>query len=59
MKNWIMNFIADERGAESIEFGVTSIVAAGGAISGLSSIKTATQGKQTALITELNSATAD
>jgi hypothetical protein len=32
MKNWIMNFIADERGAESTELGVSALVVGGGAI---------------------------
>jgi Flp pilus assembly pilin Flp len=59
MKNWIMNFIADERGAESIEYGVTSIVAAGGSIVGLNNIKGATQTKQASLVSELNTADLD
>jgi Flp pilus assembly pilin Flp len=59
MKNWIMNFIADERGAESIEFSVASIVAAGGAIFGLVQIRNSTQSKQSILVIELVQADVD
>lgn len=59
MKNWIMNFIADERGAESVEYGSTTVVAAGGAISGLVAIKNKVQGKQDAMIDQLDTADAN
>ena len=36
MKNWILNFIADERGTAATEYGITAVVMAGGAASGLS-----------------------
>ncbi len=52
----IMNFISDERGAESVEFGVTSVVVAAGSVTGLSNIKTAVQTKQTDMVTKLEEA---
>ncbi len=58
MKNWIMNFIADERGAESTELGITGVVVAGGAVSGFNQLKTAVKGKQSDLIDSLDDAVA-
>jgi Flp pilus assembly pilin Flp len=52
----IMNFISDERGAESVEFGVTSVVVAAGSVAGLTSIKGAVQSKQTDMVTKLEEA---
>jgi Flp pilus assembly pilin Flp len=52
----IMNFIADERGAESVEFGVTSVVVAAGSVAGLTSIKGAVQTKQSDMVTKLEEA---
>lgn len=52
----IMNFISDERGAESVEFGVTSVVVAAGSVTGLSNIKGAVQSKQADMVTKLNEA---
>lgn len=53
MKNWIMNFIADERGSEGPELGVTTLVVAGGAIEGFSRLKGALQTKQDDMVTNL------
>ena len=39
MLNFIKNFISDERGAESTELAVTTLVVAGGAVSGYTSVK--------------------
>ena len=39
MKNWIKNFLKDERGAESTELAITAIVVAGGAVSKYDSVK--------------------
>ena len=58
MKNWIMNFIADERGAESVEYGSTAVVAAGGAIGGLVTLKNKVQGKQAEMALQLDEADA-
>ena len=54
MKNWIMNFIADERGAEGTELAVTTLVVAGGAIEGFNGLKNALKTKQTDMIGNLN-----
>ena len=59
MKNWIMNFIADERGAESVEYGSTTVVAAGGAIGGLVTLKNKVQTKQDEMALQLDNADAD
>ncbi len=53
MKNWILNFIADERGTAAVEYGITAVVMAGGAASGLSSLKDELQGKQSDMISIL------
>ncbi|MFM9146246.1 MAG: Flp family type IVb pilin [Phycisphaerales bacterium] len=34
LKNLLMNFLRDERGAEGAECGVTNIILAGGAVAG-------------------------
>ena len=47
MKNWIKAFIADERGSEGIELGVTAVVVAGGAIAGFEGTRGAISSKQT------------
>ncbi len=52
----ILSFIADERGAESVEFGVTSVVVAAGAVSGLNNIKNAVKDKQDDMVTKLDEA---
>jgi Flp pilus assembly pilin Flp len=56
MINAIVNFVMDERGAETVEFGVTSVVVAAGAVSGLSNIKTAVKGKQDDMVAKLTEA---
>jgi Flp pilus assembly pilin Flp len=58
MKNWIMNFIADERGAETTELSVTGVVVAGGAVSGFLSLKEAIKTKQDEVIAKLDDAAA-
>ena len=59
MKNWIMNFIADERGAEGTELAVTTLVVAGGAIEGFNGLKTSLKGKQEVMIDNLDGIAAD
>lgn len=59
MKNWIMNFIADERGAESTELAITGVVVAGGAVAGFSDLKTKLGTKQDELLTKLDDSTAN
>ena len=50
MKNWILNFIADERGTAATEYGITAVVMAGGAASGLSLLRDSLQAKQSSMI---------
>lgn len=54
MKNWIMNFIADERGAETTEVAITGVVVAGGAITGFNNLKTKIGEKQDEIIDALD-----
>ena len=54
MKNWILNFIADERGTAATEYGITAVVMAGGAASGLSLLRDSLQAKQTNMISILD-----
>ena len=56
MKNWIMNFIADERGAETTELSVTGVVVAGGAVVGFVELKDAVKAKQDAVVDKLDAA---
>ena len=53
MKNWILNFIADERGTAATEYGITAVVMAGGAATGLSLLRDTLQAKQTDMISIL------
>jgi Flp pilus assembly pilin Flp len=55
----IVNFIRDERGSESVEFGVTSVVVAAGAVNGLKNIQGAVAGKQADMVDKLGDATAE
>jgi Flp pilus assembly pilin Flp len=57
MSNWILNFLRDERGAESIEFGVTAVVIAGGAVAGTDDLQDAVKEKTADTITRLGDAT--
>ena len=52
----IVNFVMDERGAESVEFGVTSVVVAAGAVTGLTNIKNSVKGKQDDIVAKLEEA---
>jgi Flp pilus assembly pilin Flp len=53
LKNLVMNFVRDERGAESAEVGVTNVLLAGGAISGGKQFRDAIKDKQDQIVTEL------
>jgi len=52
-----MNFIRDERGAESVEFGVTAVVIAGGAVAGTDDLQDAVKQKTADTVTKLGEAT--
>jgi Flp pilus assembly pilin Flp len=47
--NKIMNFIKDERGAECIEYALTSVVIGGGTAAGLTATKDLLQTKSTSM----------
>jgi Flp pilus assembly pilin Flp len=59
MLNFIKNFISDERGAESTELAVTTLVVAGGAVSGYTSVKNKIGDKTDDLLGKLDESTAD
>jgi Flp pilus assembly pilin Flp len=59
MKNWIMNFIADERGSEGPELAITTLVVAGGAIAGFGELKGALKTKQDNMVNELGTIDVD
>ena len=59
MLNFIKNFIADERGSESTELAITTLVVAGGAVSGYTSVKTKISDKTDDLLGKLDESTAD
>jgi Flp pilus assembly pilin Flp len=59
MKNWVMNFITDERGAESTELAITTLVVAGGAVAGYTSVKDKIGDKTESLLGKLDDSTAD
>jgi Flp pilus assembly pilin Flp len=52
----IVKFFQDERGSETVEFGITSVVVAAGAVNGLSDIQGAVKTKQTSMVHSLDSA---
>ena len=52
--NKIMNFIKDERGAESVEYALTSTVIGGGVAVGLTATKVLLQAKSTDMRAAIN-----
>jgi Flp pilus assembly pilin Flp len=59
MQNWIKAFITDERGAESTELAITTLVVAGGAVAGYTSVKDKIGDKTESLLGKLDDSTAD
>jgi len=59
MKSFILAFLKDERGAETTELAVTSLVVAGGAVSGYTSLKSKIGEKQDDLLGKLDESSAD
>ncbi len=59
MLNWIKNFIADDRGAETVELSVTTLVVGGGAVTGYTSLKDKIGEKQDDLLGKLDESSAD
>ena len=58
MKNWVLNFINDERGSEAVELGITGAVVAGGAVAGFNLVKGKITEKQEELVDKLDESTA-
>lgn len=50
----IINFIKDERGAESVEFGIVTVTIAAGAAAGLTATKNQMQQKQADTLSAIN-----
>ena len=59
IKNIVANFISDERGVESLEFGVGGIIVAGGAVKGLTDTKEIIKDKNQAMLDKLGESTID
>ena len=59
MKNWIMNFIADERGSETTECSITGVLVAGGAVAGYKNLKSTLSSKQDEVLDQLADVTAE
>ena len=59
MLNLIKNFIVDERGAETTELAITSLVVGGGAVVGYTSVKNKVGEKTDDLLGKLDESTAD
>jgi Flp pilus assembly pilin Flp len=59
MLDFIKNFIADERGAESTELAITSLVVGGGAVVGYNNLKGKIGEKQDELLGKLDESSAD
>jgi len=57
--NWIKTFVADQRGAESTELAITTLVVAGGAVAGYTSVKNKIGDKTDDLLGKLDESTAD
>jgi Flp pilus assembly pilin Flp len=51
---WILNFVKDERGVESLEFTVAGLTVAGGATAGLTAIKEDVQTKGADILTAIS-----
>jgi len=59
MKNWIMNFIKDERGAETAELSIATVVVAGGSVAGFTALKGKLADKNTELLDKLDDSVAN
>ena len=58
MAHPVLAFLADERGAESVELGLTGAVVAGGLVAGLAAIQDKVAEQQADLVAKLEAATA-
>ena len=59
MINFIKNFIKNDSGAESTELAITTLVVAGGAVAGYTSVKNKIGDKTDDLLGKLDESTAD
>jgi Flp pilus assembly pilin Flp len=59
IKKIVANFISDERGVESMEFGVGGIIVAGGAVKGLTDTKEIIKDKNQAMLDKLGESTVE
>jgi Flp pilus assembly pilin Flp len=59
IKHIVASFISDERGVESMEFGVGGIIVAGGAVKGLTDTKEIIQSKNEDMLEKLNTSGVD
>jgi Flp pilus assembly pilin Flp len=59
IKKIVANFISDERGVESMEFGVGGIIVAGGAVKGLTDTKEIIKDKNEAMLDKLGESTVE
>lgn len=58
MTSWFLHFLGDERGAESVELGLTGVVVAGGLAFGLAKIKDKVAEEQAELVAKIEAASA-
>lgn len=56
MTRWILNFLRDERGAETIELAITGLVVAGGMVAALGELSDKLNDKVKFTVRKLNSA---
>jgi len=59
IKHIVASFISDERGVESMEFGVGGIIVAGGAVKGLTDTKEIIKDKNEAMLDKLGESTVE
>ena len=59
IKKIVADFISDERGVESMEFGVGGIIVAGGAVKGLTDTKEIIKEKNEAMLDKLGESTVE
>jgi Flp pilus assembly pilin Flp len=59
IKKIVANFISDERGVESMEFGVGGIIVAGGAVKGLTDTKEIIKDKNEDMLAKLGESSID
>ena len=59
LKNLVMNFVRDERGAESSEIGVSTVLYAGGSVAAGTALKDVIQTKQNQIKEALENTSVD